>query len=112
MRVLLTGAAGFIGSAVGTALRAAGHEVVAIDAMLDTAHGLIAQTPSDCHRVDVRDAAKLAPRLAGVDVVCHQAAVVAAGVNAQDGTGYISPAPRTWVRVWQSGGAGGAEHTL
>jgi dTDP-L-rhamnose 4-epimerase len=90
VRVLLTGAAGFIGSAVGTALRAAGHEVVAIDAMLDTAHGVIAETPSDCHRVDVRDAAKLAPLLAGVDVVCHQAAVVGAGVNAQDAPSYGS----------------------
>jgi dTDP-L-rhamnose 4-epimerase len=78
VRALLTGAAGFIGSAVGTALRAAGHEVIAIDAVLDTVQGLSAETPSDCHRVDVRDAAKLAPLLAGVDVVCHQAAIVGA----------------------------------
>ena len=32
MRVLLTGAAGFIGLRVDAALRAAGHDVVAVDA--------------------------------------------------------------------------------
>ena len=39
MRVLLTGAAGFIGSRVRAALLAAGHEVVALDALLPAAHG-------------------------------------------------------------------------
>ncbi|WP_152315008.1 NAD-dependent epimerase/dehydratase family protein, partial [Mycobacterium tuberculosis] len=39
MRVLLTGAAGFIGSRVDAALRAAGHDVVGVDALLPAAHG-------------------------------------------------------------------------
>ncbi|MGY2061833.1 NAD-dependent epimerase/dehydratase family protein, partial [Nocardia gipuzkoensis] len=47
MRVLLTGAAGFIGSHVHRALRAAGHDVVAIDALLAGVHGPDAAAPED-----------------------------------------------------------------
>ena len=90
MRVLLTGAAGFIGTRVGAALRDAGHDVVAVDVMLPAAHGPDAQAPSDCHVVDVREGSALAPLLEGVDVVCHQAAVVGAGVNAADAPSYGS----------------------
>ncbi|OBK55013.1 NAD-dependent epimerase/dehydratase family protein [Mycobacterium kubicae] len=88
MRVLLTGAAGFIGSRVDAALRAAGHEVVGVDVLLSAAHGPDAVLPDGCHRVDVRDADALAPLLAGVDLVCHQAAMVGAGVNAADAPEY------------------------
>lgn len=90
MRVLLTGAAGFIGSRVRAALQDAGHDVVAVDVMLPAAHGRGAQAPADTHLIDVRDADALAPLLAGVDVVCHQAAVVGAGVNAADAPSYGS----------------------
>lgn len=88
MRVLLTGAAGFIGARVDVALRAAGHEVVGVDALLAAAHGPNPVLPQGCHRVDVRDADALAPLLAGVDVVCHQAAMVGAGVDAADAPAY------------------------
>ena len=88
MRVLLTGAAGFIGSRVGTALRAAGHEVVGVDLLLPAAHGPESELPPGCHHVDVRDGEALAPLLAGVDLVCHQAAMVGAGVNAADAPAY------------------------
>jgi dTDP-L-rhamnose 4-epimerase len=90
VRVLLTGAAGFIGSRVDAALRAAGHDVVAVDALLPAAHGDGAVLPRDCQRVDIRDADALAPLLSGVDLVCHQAAVVGAGVNAADAPDYAS----------------------
>ena len=90
MRVLLTGAAGFIGARVGTALRDAGHDVVAVDAMLPAAHGRGAEPPPDCQVLDIRDGSALAPLLDGVDVVCHQAAVVGAGVNAADAPSYGS----------------------
>jgi dTDP-L-rhamnose 4-epimerase len=88
VKVLLTGAAGFIGSRVGAALRAAGHEVIGVDALLAAAHGDDAVLPPGCLRVDVRDADALAPLLAGVDLVCHQAAMVGAGVNAADAPAY------------------------
>ncbi|KUI27712.1 NAD-dependent dehydratase [Mycobacterium sp. IS-1742] len=90
MRVLLTGAAGFIGSRVRTALESAGHDVVAVDVMLPAAHGGSARPPDGTHRVDIRDATALAPLLDGVDAVCHQAAVVGAGVNAADAPSYGS----------------------
>lgn len=88
MRVLLTGAAGFIGSRVDAALRAAGHEVIGVDLLLPAAHGPKALLPNGCHRVDIRDAEALAPLLDGVDLVCHQAAMVGAGVDAADAPAY------------------------
>ncbi|MGB8391772.1 NAD-dependent epimerase/dehydratase family protein [Mycobacterium sp.] len=88
MRVLLTGAAGFIGSRVEAALRAVGHEVVGVDCLLPAAHGPDALLPKGCHRVDLRDADALAPLLDGVDLVCHQAAMVGAGVDAADAPAY------------------------
>jgi dTDP-L-rhamnose 4-epimerase len=90
VKVLLTGAAGFIGSRVATALRAAGHDVVGVDALLPAAHGPNPVLPLGCRRVDVRDAAALAPLLDGVDLVCHQAAMVGAGVDAADAPAYGS----------------------
>ena len=90
MRVLLTGAAGFIGTRVLAALTDAGHEVVAIDAMLGAAHGDATTPPEGVLEVDVRDASGLASLLPGVDVVCHQAAVVGAGVDASDAPNYGS----------------------
>lgn len=90
MRVLLTGAAGFIGSHIHRALSAAGHEVVALDLMLAAAHGCAALPPTGIDRVDVRDPNALDPYLRGIDAVCHQAAVVGAGVDAQDAPAYAS----------------------
>lgn len=90
MRVLLTGAAGFIGSRIRAQLTDAGHDVVAVDAMLPAAHGDGATVPDDVRDLDVRDAAAVADALTGVDVVCHQAAVVGAGVNAADSPSYAS----------------------
>ncbi len=83
MRVLLTGAAGFIGAAVAGALDDAGHEVVGVDAMLEQAHGSAEPSPG-VHRLDVRDADAWRHLLHGIDVVCHQAAVVGAGVTVAD----------------------------
>ncbi|SET80878.1 NAD-dependent epimerase/dehydratase family protein [Nonomuraea wenchangensis] len=74
-KVLVTGAAGFIGSHVTEALEAAGHEVVRLD--LRTGD-------------DVRDAATLDRSMAGVDVVVHQAAKVGLGVNVADLPDYAS----------------------
>jgi dTDP-L-rhamnose 4-epimerase len=90
MKVLLTGASGFIGGHVLRGLLAAGHDVVQVDLLLPSAHGEGAPTPDGVHRVDVRDADALTPLVGDVDVVCHQAAVVGAGVDASDAPAFAS----------------------
>jgi len=89
VRVLVTGSAGFIGGAVTTALEARGDEVVRVDLMLPEAHGG-AEAPGGTHRLDVRDADAWRDLLAGVDAVCHQAALVGAGVRVADLPHYAS----------------------
>lgn len=90
MRVLLTGAAGFIGGHIAEALRIDGHDVVASDAFLASAHGESPEPVDGISRLDVRSPADLSTAMAGVDVVCHQAAVVGAGVSMADAPAYAS----------------------
>ena len=93
MRILVTGAAGFIGSHVADLLVEHGHEVVALDALLPQAHGGAAPPWSQRHELvvgDVRDAELLAGLLRGVDAVCHQAAMVGHGLDPSDAPGYAS----------------------
>lgn len=84
MKVLLTGAAGFIGSEVARRLAVDGVEVVAVDLLLPQAHGVDARAPAGIHRLDVRAVGEWAPLLKGVDAVCHQSALVGAGVRVAD----------------------------
>jgi len=91
--VLLTGSAGFIGSAIGRALEADGDEVVRVDLMVPEAHGAtsrVAPPPEGTHLLDVRDAGSWVDLLRGVDAVCHQAALVGAGVRVADLPAYAS----------------------
>ncbi|WP_175409405.1 NAD(P)-dependent oxidoreductase [Streptomyces sp. TRM64462] len=89
MRVLVTGGAGFIGSHIVEALEAAGHEPVALDALLPAAHGAGAGTPPGVVRGDVRDPDAVRGVLRGVDAVCHQAAMVGLGKDLADAPGYV-----------------------
>ncbi|KRE52480.1 NAD(P)-dependent oxidoreductase [Phycicoccus sp. Soil748] len=84
MKVLLTGAAGFIGTATATALRGVGHEVVPVDALVPQAHARPVTEPEGVHVLDVRQARDWSGLLSGVDVVCHLAAMVGAGVTVCD----------------------------
>ncbi|MFB9183664.1 NAD-dependent epimerase/dehydratase family protein [Dactylosporangium sucinum] len=89
MRILVTGGAGFIGSHVVAALRAAGHDAVALDSLHPAAHGAGHPVPDDVVQADVRDPAAVAGALAGVDVVVHQAAMVGMGVDLADLPAYV-----------------------
>ncbi|MRK00179.1 NAD-dependent epimerase/dehydratase family protein [Aeromicrobium sp. S22] len=82
MRILLTGAAGFIGTHIGEVARERGHEVVPLDMFLEKAHGPGAR-PDGYAQLDLRSDV-LDEVLDGIDVVCHQAAMVGNGVDAQD----------------------------
>jgi dTDP-L-rhamnose 4-epimerase len=89
MRILVTGAAGFIGSAVVQALADEGDDVLEVDLMLPQAHGA-SEPPPGTHRLDVRDAATWIHLLRGVDVVMHQAALVGLGARVADLPAYAS----------------------
>ncbi|MBC9719488.1 NAD-dependent epimerase/dehydratase family protein [Streptomyces sp. TRM66268-LWL] len=91
MRVLVTGGAGFIGSQIVSALDRVGHEPVVLDALLPSAHSTApADLPAPFVRGDVRDPDALAHALAGVDAVCHQAAMVGLGKDFADAPAYVS----------------------
>ncbi|WP_067818920.1 NAD-dependent epimerase/dehydratase family protein [Nocardia inohanensis] len=95
VRVLLTGAAGFIGGHVHRALVAAGHEVIAVDALLPMVHGANAAVPEDVLPVDIRDLDALEPLLRGIDVVCHLAAAVPLPDLPEPPAGLIGPGRRS-----------------
>lgn len=96
-RLLVTGGAGFIGSAIVRRALADGHEVRVLDSLRDDVHG----DPAGVIRAhqqqgiafvhgDVRDRVALDAALDGIDVVCHQAAKVGLGVDFQDAPDYVS----------------------
>jgi dTDP-L-rhamnose 4-epimerase len=93
MRVLVTGGAGFIGSHVVEQLADAGHDVLVVDCLHPAAHS---GPPADLDPRaayawhDVKDRAAMAPLVAGVDAVCHQAAMVGLGVDFADVTDYVA----------------------
>lgn len=91
MRVLVTGAAGFIGSTIVDQLHAAQHEVVPVDLLIPAAHaGRPDWVTDDLIVADVRDEPTITGLLAGVDAVCHQAAMVGLGKDAHDSPEYVS----------------------
>ncbi|AZM46892.1 NAD-dependent dehydratase [Streptomyces sp. WAC 06738] len=86
MRVLVTGGAGFIGSHVVSALAERGHETVVLDVRDEGPPG---RTCDAYHRGDVRDRDAVAAALAGVDAVCHQAAMVGLTEDFADAPAYV-----------------------
>jgi dTDP-L-rhamnose 4-epimerase len=89
MRVLVTGAAGFIGSHIAETMQAAGHEVRGLDSLAPAVHtGRPGYVSGELVVGDVRDPVVVDQALAGMDAVCHQAALVGLGVDLSDLPGY------------------------
>jgi len=74
--VLLTGGAGFIGSAVLPRLTAAGHDVIVVDRAIDT-------------RDDITDLDRVRSAMLGCDTIVHLAAKVGLGVDLSDIDDYV-----------------------
>ena len=93
-RVLVTGGAGFIGSHVVEELLAHGCEVRVVDALLPSAHapGAEPDVPdgADFVRGDLRDPDVARHAVAGMDAICHQAAMVGLGADVSDIADYVA----------------------
>ena len=100
MRVLVTGAAGFIGSHVVDLLVGHAHEVIALDNLDPQVHGPEAREPRHLQdhvragavrflRGDVTDRGALAPALEGTDAVVHLAAAVGVGQSMYEIERYV-----------------------
>jgi nucleoside-diphosphate-sugar epimerase len=79
MKVLVTGAAGYIGSVLVRLLLAAGHEVAGLDALLFGGESLLGVLGHERFRLvagDIRDEAAVGEALAGSEAVIHLAAIV------------------------------------
>jgi UDP-glucose 4-epimerase len=78
MNVLVTGGAGFIGSALVDALRMRDdcERIVVVDSLITGRQSNLAHAAGvKFHECDIREYAALAPRFQGIDVVFHQAAI-------------------------------------
>jgi NAD+-dependent farnesol dehydrogenase len=71
MRVLITGATGYLGRALVSAFQASGHSTVAF-----SRHANASGVAGETFDGDVRDAAALARAADGCDALCHSAALV------------------------------------
>ncbi|SNY46933.1 NAD-dependent epimerase/dehydratase family protein [Paractinoplanes atraurantiacus] len=89
--ILVTGGAGFIGSAVTAALTAADYDVSILDSLHPAAHNGRPDLPEGVtlHHADLRDRAAVTEALAGVDAVVHQAALVGLGAGPGDLPEYV-----------------------
>ncbi len=90
--ILVTGGAGFVGSFVVDHLVADGHEVRVLDLLHPGAHRVLPDylnPGAEYHWGDVADPDRTREAVAGVDTVCHQAAMVGLGVDFGDAVDYV-----------------------
>jgi dTDP-L-rhamnose 4-epimerase len=92
VRILVTGGAGFIGSTIVDQLVDADHEVTVVDWLHPAAHTGRPDYLNDRATYrwdDLRDLDVARAAVAGVDAVCHQAAMVGLGVDFTDVVDYV-----------------------
>lgn len=98
MKILITGGAGFIGSALAIALAERGDEITVLDNLSPQIHGenpetsaLVQRLPASVRFVtgDVRDRAAWAAVLAGQEVVVHLAAETGTGQSMYEIDRYV-----------------------
>src|SRR5262245_44551184 len=97
MRVVVSGGAGFIGSRIVEFLLDQGDEVVVLDSLDPSVHGVAPDAapadavPAGAELVvaDARDTASWSQAIVGADAGCHQAARVGLGVDFGDVRAYV-----------------------
>lgn len=97
MRILMTGATGFIGSAVVQDLREAGHEILAL-ARSDTSEARIAAMGASAIRGALDDAPGWLPDVAEIDAVVHTAATFASDMAEQEAAFLLALVD--WSAAW------------
>lgn len=93
MRILVTGGAGFVGSAVVDCLVEAGHSVRVLDNLAPAAHRSrpdYLNPDAEYVWADLVDEDAVRAAVRSVDAVCHQASRVGLGVDFSDVTAYVA----------------------
>ena len=83
MHILMTGASGYVGSAVATRLLDEGHRITALARSDETAEQLVAGG-MNAHRGDIASPESVRPMLSSVDAVVHVAVGLPRGVTEDD----------------------------
>ncbi len=93
MKILVTGGAGFIGSRVVAGFIDRGHDVRVLDALIPGVHpadeSFVPPAEVEFIHGDLRDEPTTEAALRGVDLVCHQAAMVGRGEEILEAKRYV-----------------------
>lgn len=93
MKVLVTGGAGFIGSAIVDQLVGSGHQVKVMDNLSPSAHAVepdYLNPGAQYVWADLADQDAVTRVVLGMDAVCHQAARVGLGIDFDDVSAYVA----------------------